>query len=369
MAKSSKYHGGGVVSGDSHDHDGVSTAQVDHGDLAGLTDDDHSQYHNDTRGDLRYAPIAKGVTNGDTHDHVGGDGAQIDHGGLAGLTDDDHTQYHNDTRGDARYALIAKGVTNGDSHDHDGGDGGQIDHTKLSNIGTNTHAQIDTALAARLLLNPRRGPVAWFDDFLSGTRTQPWSSAAIVSGTQAFVTDTGDHPGLIRYRSSASNNSGYAVYIGTGALLLTGSEYSELEFKYLTPANGVTYINFGFTDSIAVGDPNNGAWISTDSSGPTLSGKTRNGAGAVQTTASSYTLTTSTYYLATITVNSDATLVTFALYDMSSSLLWTDTLAAQIPTANAVGNSVVMWNSAPTTATNLTILDWLYMSINRTIAR
>jgi len=46
-----------------------------------------------TAGDLRYAPIAKGVTNGDTHDHVGGDGAQIDHGGLAGLTDDDHTQY------------------------------------------------------------------------------------------------------------------------------------------------------------------------------------------------------------------------------------------------------------------------------------
>lgn len=33
------------------------------------------------------------VTGGDAHDHVGGDGAQIDHGGLAGLGDDDHTQY------------------------------------------------------------------------------------------------------------------------------------------------------------------------------------------------------------------------------------------------------------------------------------
>ncbi len=40
-----------------------------------------------------YAIAAKGVTNGDTHDHVGGDGAQIDHGGLGGLADDDHTQY------------------------------------------------------------------------------------------------------------------------------------------------------------------------------------------------------------------------------------------------------------------------------------
>ena len=40
-----------------------------------------------------YAVAAKAVTNGDSHDHNGGDGAQIDHGGLAGLGDDDHTQY------------------------------------------------------------------------------------------------------------------------------------------------------------------------------------------------------------------------------------------------------------------------------------
>jgi hypothetical protein len=33
------------------------------------------------------------VTNGDSHDHVGGDGAQVDHGGLGGLADDDHSQY------------------------------------------------------------------------------------------------------------------------------------------------------------------------------------------------------------------------------------------------------------------------------------
>ncbi len=33
--------------------------------------------------------------------------AQIDHGGLAGKGDDDHAQYHNNTRGDARYLGIA----------------------------------------------------------------------------------------------------------------------------------------------------------------------------------------------------------------------------------------------------------------------
>jgi len=40
-----------------------------------------------------YAVSGKGVTNGDSHDHAGGDGAQIDHGGLGGLSDDDHSQY------------------------------------------------------------------------------------------------------------------------------------------------------------------------------------------------------------------------------------------------------------------------------------
>ena len=34
--------------------------------------------------------------------------ADIDHGSLGGLGDDDHTQYHNDTRGDARYHTQTK---------------------------------------------------------------------------------------------------------------------------------------------------------------------------------------------------------------------------------------------------------------------
>lgn len=40
-----------------------------------------------------YADAGEGVTGGDAHDHSGGDGAQLNHGGLSGLADDDHTQY------------------------------------------------------------------------------------------------------------------------------------------------------------------------------------------------------------------------------------------------------------------------------------
>ena len=67
--------------------------------------------------------------------YVGDAGDLIDHGDLEGLTDDDHTQYHTDAR-----ALTWLGTT--DITDH-----GTYDHTSLTTIGSNTHAQIDTHLA------------------------------------------------------------------------------------------------------------------------------------------------------------------------------------------------------------------------------
>jgi hypothetical protein len=51
-------------------------------------------------------------------------GGVTDHGALTGLTDDDHTQYHNDTRGDIRYYTKAQVDTSlsgksDTSHNHD----------------------------------------------------------------------------------------------------------------------------------------------------------------------------------------------------------------------------------------------------------
>lgn len=58
---------------------------TDHGELAGLEDDDHTQYYNSAR-------HTKAI-----HDALG-----LDHGSLSGKGDDDHTQYWNDTRGNAK---------------------------------------------------------------------------------------------------------------------------------------------------------------------------------------------------------------------------------------------------------------------------
>lgn len=62
---------------------GGGSVVVDHGSLGGLTDDDHSQYHNDTRGDARYY----GQSYIDSH--TGDDNAH--HAALIGLKDDSAT--------------------------------------------------------------------------------------------------------------------------------------------------------------------------------------------------------------------------------------------------------------------------------------
>lgn len=91
---------------------------TDHGELTGLADDDHPQYHNDSRGDARYfredehISSSSGVADAgkpivlDAGGLISGtmiDDSDIDHGSIGGLADDDHTQYHNNARGDARY--------------------------------------------------------------------------------------------------------------------------------------------------------------------------------------------------------------------------------------------------------------------------
>jgi hypothetical protein len=171
--------------------DEIDNLTTDHGDLDGLGDDDHTQYHNNTRGDARYytqtqlnngqldsryyteSETDSAITAAVITDHGGlnglgdddhtiytkADGTRdftnkvsysshptflndeelvdkkyvddeidnltTDHGELTGLGDDDHTQYHNDTRGDARYYTKTQSDTNLSNHhaasstDHD----------------------------------------------------------------------------------------------------------------------------------------------------------------------------------------------------------------------------------------------------------
>ena len=142
------------------------SGQVDHGQLQGLADDDHSQYHNDTRGDARYVKISTLTTKGDifarsssapTRVAVGSNGQVLtadssasagvswqtpaagvtDHGALSGLGDDDHSQYHNDTRGDARYVKISTLTTKGDIYGRSS--------SAVTRLGVGSNGQVLTA--------------------------------------------------------------------------------------------------------------------------------------------------------------------------------------------------------------------------------
>lgn len=111
----------------------------------------------------------------------GGPGGTSDHGALAGLADDDHPQYHNDARGDARYAPLA--------HDH------AADYEAIGTAAgaVSAHAAapsahpiggVDGLAAALALLAPLASPA------LTGTPTAPTATAGTAStqlATTAFV--------------------------------------------------------------------------------------------------------------------------------------------------------------------------------------
>jgi hypothetical protein len=97
----------------------------DHGVLGGLSDDDHTQYHTDVRGDARYflqsefLATSAGISDADKPVKLSSSGVLdstllpggtlTDHGLLGGLSDDDHPQYLTEAR--AFTALVANRTT------------------------------------------------------------------------------------------------------------------------------------------------------------------------------------------------------------------------------------------------------------------
>ena len=178
---------------------------TDHGDLTGLGDDDHGAYHNDARAviwhdlddhsavtpaDIGAAPAAEGVTNGDTHNHIGGDGGQVDHGDLAGLGDDDHSGYHTDGRA----------VTWHDADDHSGLEHVLATFTELGDLSTKVgtvefplpYDCTITEVKLRVSTAPTGAAIIVdvnVDGVTIDTGTKPTIAATSKSGTDTAFTD------------------------------------------------------------------------------------------------------------------------------------------------------------------------------------
>jgi hypothetical protein len=213
-------------------------------------------------------------------------------------------------------------------------------------------------------------PVFGFTDCFhtSGYVNPPWYGTSLATGTCSGAVDSSaNHPGVFRFLSALNTaNSGFVFWITTTAILISGLETSDLIFS-LPELNANTLIRFGFQDVYTSSAVVDGVYIAI--ANDTLTGVTVNNS-AQSVTATSFTLSASTWYHAKIVLNEDATLVTFYLYDEAGVLLWSDTLATNIPTARVTGHAIVCYNSAPGgTIRNLLDADYWDFVINRTLTR
>jgi len=183
-------------------------------------------------------------------------------------------------------------------------------------------------------------------------------SAAINGGAMGTAISEVKHPGVFQIASSASANSGARAITHSNSIRLSGGEKTTIIFK--TPANltGVTAV-MGFCDTLDAIAWADCACIKIN--GTTLTGETEsNNAGS--TTGTSYTVAVDTWYRVVIEVNADATSVSFKLYaDDSDTLLWSNTLTTNIPTAagRELHYVITAIMASPTGTTVLLLIDYL----------
>ncbi|GAB7079888.1 tail fiber protein [Megalodesulfovibrio paquesii] len=187
-----------------------------------------------------------------------------------------------------------------------------------------------------------------------------WGSAigggGFASPTLA-LTQPERHPGVLLLKSAATANSGYRITSRAPHLSLSRQACVQCILAVSGLATGT--IRAGLLDATSASDVTDGLYWEIN--GLTLRGKTAANASRSQT-ATACTLLADTMYRLELRANADYTAVTFTVYDLDGGLLWTDTLATNLPVTtdpahwSALG--LVATNSAAAAA-NLCHLDYL----------
>jgi len=185
-----------------------------HGELSGLDDDDHPQYHNNARGDARYTPLAHASDTDNPHEvtaaqvgadasgtaatavsaHAGGTGVHA----ISGVTG-------------LQTALDGKSPT---SHDHSSGNGAQVAYASLSGTPTlGTAAALDVGTTANKVVQLDGAAKLPAIDGSQLTHLPAVGGITIHGDLSALESD--DHPqyhndtrGDLRYSVLAHNHTG-----------------------------------------------------------------------------------------------------------------------------------------------------------------
>lgn len=265
----------------------------------------------------------------------------IDHTGLLNLTTGDpHTQYQKESE---------KGTASG--------------YPSLPN-------PLDTTTPIRADGTPALSQGAFFQlEFLyqyALLYSDIWRIVSLSSGTLTALAGLAKHPGIATIASSTSANSGVSIRTDNTSILLSGNEDTYFIFKPDTLAG--TVARMGFHDSPSTGGPTDGAYLIMSQVGGvdgTIQGRTVSNSVATLT-ATSYALSSGTWYIGRVKVNSDATRVDFYIYDEDGSLLWSDYNTANIPTSagRELGHAC-NWHNSGTTAVNLVHIDYISLWFRR----
>jgi len=227
-------------------------------------------------------------------------------------------------------------------------------------------AMIKVNLAFQKLVGDERRNVLTEYDYFRSDYQGGMNAAALATGTLGAVAAEAMHPGIAEFACSASANSGYRYLGGLTSNLIAGGEEAIfiIQPKNLTNVTG----RFGYHDSQSATDAVDAVMLKI--AGTTLSGVCRSN-NSETATVSTYTLSLNVWYKMKLAVNDGATSVTFTLYSEAGAVLWTDTVAANIPTGagRQCTPNILVYNSAATDAKAMLWIDYHNFYGTKTLVR
>lgn len=210
-------------------------------------------------------------------------------------------------------------------------------------------------------LNYKKNKLQYFTDcFAANAGFYPFNGSVVSNGSVNVAgTTTLNRPGIVRLRSGSNANSGYLIATNANSLILKGGEVF-LSALIINSIAATTVIREGFIDTINSSDCVDGVYFEITNGLIRAKTSTNN----VRTSSTNtFSIVVDTYYWTAIRINSDATLATFKVFNEAGTLLFTDTISTNIPTARDTGVGII-GTSSLTGGTDLYSLDFMGFSLN-----